>query len=381
MIANPGHLKFLFVIDNLSTGGAQRQMVNLAVGLKQRGYGIEFFCYSSGDLLGQSLKEFEIPVHWFQKKSRFSTDVIFALRKLIRRGKFNMVLSFLTTPNFYSLLASFLNGFRRIPVVVSERFCDLPGNVSTMEQVVRQVYRLAAFVVTNSHHQRINFWNKNSYLRNRLRTIYNGYDLQAFIPPEVEPGNSPLQLLTIASVSRYKNGKCLIEALKILRDDYKLLPTVDWIGQRVLMGDRLVYLREMEQAIKDYGLENQWRWLGQRLDIVEQLQQHDALVHPSFGEGLPNVVCEALACGRPVILSEALDHTRLVQDGISGFLFDHTNPEQLAKKIKQFDDMPIDERRRMGQHGRAFAEKELGVDRYVDEFEKLLRLCLDRKKR
>lgn len=380
MNPNQNAYKFLFVIDNLSTGGAQRQMVNLAVGLKKRGYQIEVFCYSLGDLLGQPLKDLDIPVHQFQKKGRFSTDVIFTLRNLIHHEKYDLLLSFLTTPNFYTLLAGSLSGLGKIPMIVSERFCDLPGNVSKIEQVVRQVYRLATFVVTNSHHQRINLSKKNPNLRGKLRTIYNGYDLQTFRPPETEPGNTPLHLLTIASVSRYKNGLCLVEALKELREKYRLKSKVDWIGQRVLGGDRLVYLREMEKAIQYYGLQEQWRWLDQRLDIVNQLHQHDLLVHPSYGEGLPNVVCEALACGRPILLSKTLDHANLIQDGVSGFLFDYTKPSQLAEKIKQFDEMTLEERRWMGQNGRQFAEKNLGVDRYINEYEELLHISLQGEK-
>jgi len=88
MRTKSGNLKFLFVIDNLSTGGAQRQLVNLATGLKARGYQIEVFCYAQGEMVAQPLYEMEIPVHWRIKRSRFSIDVIVALGKLIDIGNF-----------------------------------------------------------------------------------------------------------------------------------------------------------------------------------------------------------------------------------------------------------------------------------------------------
>jgi glycosyltransferase involved in cell wall biosynthesis len=167
----------------------------------------------------------------------------------------------------------------------------------------------------------------------------------------------------------------MIEALKILRDQYGLVPQVDWIGQRVMAGYRLAYLQEMQRQIEEYGLENQWRWLDQRSDIVRQLHQHDVLVHPSYVEGLPNVVCEALACARPVIVSNTLDHPILVQDGESGFLFDWQSPNQLAEKIIAFSDLPLEERKEMGMKGRQFAKKNLSMSRYVDEYECLFQ-CL-----
>lgn len=369
MYADPH--KFLFVIDNLSTGGAQRQMINLALGLSRRGYQIEIFCYAAGDLLAHPLAAANIPVHWHIKRGRFSPDVILALSQLIRKGNFDLVLSFLTTPNFYAIAAGRLLQLRRVPVVVSERFGDLPGGVPRTEKFARQFYRFASHVVTNSHHQRISLANTYPWLKDRLTTIYNGYDLQKFSPQTSLVNNQPLRIVTIASVSPYKNGMCLVEALNVLKTRDHLTPDVDWIGQLVMMGDRLQYLNEMKQAIQNYGLENQWHWLNQRLDIVDQLHEHDVLVHPSFMEGLPNVVCEALSCARPVIVSNTLDHANLVQDGESGFLFDEHNPADLADKIKTFISLSPEERLAMGQHGRHYAELNLSQNLLVDNYEKL----------
>jgi GalNAc-alpha-(1->4)-GalNAc-alpha-(1->3)-diNAcBac-PP-undecaprenol alpha-1,4-N-acetyl-D-galactosaminyltransferase len=363
--------KFLFVIDNLTTGGAQRQMIILALGLMKRGYQVEIFCYAHGDLLAQPLYDAGIPIHWHFKRSRYSPNVIIDLRNLINRGRFNLVLSFLSTPNFYAILAGRLLSIHRVPVIVSERFCDLPQGVSKTERFSRQFYRLATHVVVNSHHQRINLTNKYPWISKRISTIYNGYDLNYFIPAATEPDNHPLKIISIASVSPYKNGMCLVEALNLLhlRDDLK--PQVDWVGQLVMKGDRLEYLNKMKQAITDYGLDEQWQWMNQRLDIVNQLHQHDVLVHPSYGEGLPNVVCEALACARPVIVSDIFDHSQLVKHGESGYLFDYRNPSDLAEKIKIFMGLSPDERMQMGRCGRQYAEVNLSQEKLVNEYEHL----------
>ena len=367
------------VIDNLSTGGAQRQMVNLAIGLKKRGYSVELFCYAPGDLLARPLYDQQIPVHWHLKKSRYSPDVILRMARLVKNGGYDLLLSFQTTPNFYTISSALLSGQWKMPIIVSERLYDYPGWVSRKEHLIRHFYRFSAFVVTNSHHQRERLAEEYPFLTNRLRTIYNGYDLSYFHPAEKEPHNNPARLLVIASVSHFKNGICLIRALKRLRDQHNLLLHVDWIGQRDVSGHRLDALKQMEKEIQDYGLEEQWHWLGQRTDIIEQLHQHEVLVHPSYVEGLPNVVCEALACGRPVIVSNALDHPNLVQDGVSGFLFDWKSPEQLADKIRAFLALPVEARHSMGRNGRAFAEQHLGLDRYVNEWEELISLSLNKK--
>lgn len=364
-------MKLLCVIDNLSTGGAQRQILNLAIGLHHRGHNVSMYCYAPGALLAHYLEREGLHVHVQLKKSRFSLDVIQGLRHYIDQGQYEAVVSFLNTPNFYAILSSRLSRTRPA-VIVSERFCDMPGNPNSVELAVRQLYRLSNKIVVNSHHQRMNFLRRYPWMEKRVVTIYNGYDLQEFRPLLREPENAELKILVVASVSRYKNGLCLVRALDILRREHDLRPRVSWAGQRMRSGDRGNYLRAMEEEIQRSGLSQQWEWLDQRTDIAALLGQHDVLVHPSYGEGLPNVVCEAMACGRPVILSNTLDHPKLVTDGVNGYLFDWRDPDDLARKIKKFINQSKIERHAMGDMGRAFAEKNLSLERYVSDYEQIL---------
>jgi len=364
-------MKVLCVIDNLSTGGAQRQMINLAIGLHHRGHYVTMFYYASGTLLAQQLEKEGVHVHVQLKKSRYSFDVIKGLRRCIDQGKYQAVISFLNTPNFYAILSSCLSRTRPA-VIVSERSFDVPGYPNSIELAVRQFYRFSRKIVVNSHHQRINFLRRYPWMGKRVVTIYNGYDLQEFVPPSYEPENTQVNILVIASVSRSRNGLCLVRALDILRKQYGLLPRVSWVGQRVMHGDRLKYLLAMEDEIKRFGLSEQWQWLNQRTDIINLLHQHDVLIHPSYGEGLPNVVCEAMACGRPLIVSNTLDHPYLVRDGVNGFLFNWQDPDDLAGKLKVFYDLSRSERHRMGEMGRDFAEKNLALERYVSDFEQII---------
>ncbi|MEM5774684.1 MAG: glycosyltransferase family 4 protein [Anaerolineaceae bacterium] len=363
--------KILFIIDNLSTGGAQRQMVQLAVGLKHRGYDIEIFCYQEGDLLAKPLYEEGIPVIWYEKKSRFSLGVFFTIRRLINQNRYDLIISFLTTPNFYAVLCGKFMG-RPVPVIVSERRADLPGGPDRMERFARSIYRYADHVVVNSHHQREDLSRKHPWLEGKITTIYNGFDLKKFNIPARVNTNSSLNLLVVASVGPYKNGLCLVEALKIMRDDYGLKPKVDWIGQQVPVGVYGEYLDKMNRLISEYSLQDQWNWLGQRTDVIEQMHSHDVLIHPSYVEGLPNVVCEALASSLPVIVSNTLDHPLLVQHNESGFLFDFHNPVDLAERIVEFNQLGHDDRKRMGECGRRYAEGNLASERFISEYENLI---------
>ena len=74
-------------------------------------------------------------------------------------------------------------------------------------------------------------------------------------------------------------------------------------------------------------------FLGEQRDIQKLLADSDALILASHYEGLPNVVCEALACGRPILASNVSDNRVLVKDGYRGFLFDPNKPDSISESI------------------------------------------------
>jgi glycosyltransferase involved in cell wall biosynthesis len=362
-------MKLLFVIDNLSTGGAQRQMVNLAVGLKQRGHEVNVFCYAPGRMLAEPLDHHGIKLFDHPKRSRYSLDVIYVLRQLLRTQHYDLTLSYLPTPNFYAILSHVgLDGSTKL--VVSERSNDYPGAVSLQQRLIRQMYRFVNAVVVNSNAQRDNLSVQYPYLRERIRVIYNGVDLGIFRPQDA-PTLDHSTLLVISSVRQMKNAITLVAALDVLRKRFALVPIVGWVGERVGKDQPGSYYNIVSDEIISRGLQDQWRWLGQRSDVPDLLNSHVALIHPSYGEGLPNAVCEALACGRPVIASRVYDNPLLVQEGGSGFLFEWNDAEGLALAIKRLLGMSAEQRQAMGAAGRRYAEENLSLNRMVDQYEAL----------
>ncbi|GAH13740.1 unnamed protein product, partial [marine sediment metagenome] len=129
---------------------------------------------------------------------------------------------------------------------------------------------------------------------------------------------------------------------------------------------------ETAAYLETVGISKQWTWFGTRSDIPNQLAKHDALIHASYFESLPNVICEALASGRPVLASRVCDNNRLVEDGVSGFLFDPGSPESIATAIMALSQKTFSERHRMGQAAREYAEKHLSLERFIDAYVQLI---------
>jgi glycosyltransferase involved in cell wall biosynthesis len=89
-------------------------------------------------------------------------------------------------------------------------------------------------------------------------------------------------------------------------------------------------------------------------------------VHTSDSEGCPNVVMEAMACGRAVVATDAGDVPTLVEDGKTGFVVPRGDEATLlARLVTLMTDHDLC--RRMGEAGRAKAEQQFGLDRLVSE--------------
>jgi glycosyltransferase involved in cell wall biosynthesis len=118
--------------------------------------------------------------------------------------------------------------------------------------------------------------------------------------------------------------------------------------------------------VRDLGIHEHAEFIGATSDVPELLKQSRFLVHASETEGCPNVVVEAMACGRPVVAMEAGDIPLLVEDGKTGFVIRQGDEETFGQRVIQLlSDVELC--RRMGLAARAKAEREFGLGRLVAE--------------
>jgi glycosyltransferase involved in cell wall biosynthesis len=359
-------MKVLCVIDNLGWGGAQRQLVNIGCGLKELGHQVEFFTYYPPDDFKTQLQLAGIPIHTSVKHSRFSLSPIVALRRLIRRGSFTAVLALLETPAVYAELACI--GMSAVRLVVGERSTVPGGRASFTRALKSHLHRLSHVVVANSQSQRHWLSRNFRFLERKTLCIWNGTDTSTFRPaPQALRSHDGIRLLGVGRVSAEKNLLRLASALGICRRR-GLSVRLDWVGR---IGDE-AYHSTILRAVADAGLDSSWHWLGERADVPELMRQYDALILPSLFEGLPNVVCEALASALPVLASRVSDNGMLVQHGQSGLLFPADDVEGIAGAIIHFAQLAQHERDAMGRFGRVFALRELSLGKCVASYESVL---------
>jgi glycosyltransferase involved in cell wall biosynthesis len=365
------HVRILLIIDHLGSGGAQHQIVTLARGMAERGHEVSCCIYYPHlDHHKPALEAAGVRLYSLRKSSRFSLRVPLQLRRLMRKGEFQIALSYLTTPSIYNILASVGTETKTI---VSERLSLTPEQYGAPARLKFRTYRLADRIVVNSGHIAAGLMQAYPWMDDKLVVIRNGVDLERFHPGSrpVRRAGDEIELLAIGSVHARKNFAGLVEALRVLRDRFGWTPSIRWAGRPPTSSIDVHALEQAEHLIDEYGLRAHWKWLGVRRDVAELMNDAAALIHPSFFEGLPNAICEAFASGLPVLAGRVCDNPWLIGDNERGLLFDPAEPADMARAIDQFSALDEESVELMGRRARRFAESELSIEKLLDRYESL----------
>jgi len=186
----------------------------------------------------------------------------------------------------------------------------------------------AAFVVAISSFGRSQLWRwMPAEDWHKVKVIHCGLEAQFFASAaelSVEPAQ---RLVCVGRLCEQKGQLLLVQAAAVLA-----AAGVDF--ELVLAGDGEMRV-ELERAIKVAGLQQRVRitgWIGSE-QVRQELMASRALVLPSFAEGLPVVIMEAMAIGRPVISTYIAGIPELVRPGVDGWLVPAGDPEALANAM------------------------------------------------
>jgi len=324
-------MKILFVIENLGSGGAQRQMVNLAISFKKKGHNITFLVYHKSDFYKEYLVENEIPIYEIIENHYIKRLIL--MRRFIRKGKFDSVLSFMQTSNLICEISSL--PFRKWKLVVSERSSNPKILKNLSFRFIRSFHLLADHVVANSFENIKMVKKANPLLPNKkFKVIYNMVDLAKWKPIQINniDNFNNFNIIVAASHQYLKNAIGLIKAINLLPDELKHKVKISWYGNT--RGDNS--FNEAKKLVIKYKLENNFIFFEAIKDIHIKIQHADAVGLFSFYEGFPNIVTEGMACGKPIICSDVSDLSLIIKEGENGFLCKANDIKSISSAIQRF---------------------------------------------
>jgi glycosyltransferase involved in cell wall biosynthesis len=349
-------LRVLYLIDSLGPGGAQRQLTTLVRSLERGSVLPEVAIYHPLYHFRDELTRDGTLLHMLGPASGRDPRVLIRLTRLMAEGNFDIVHSYLRTPGVLSRAASLVA--RKERIVVSERSVGLASHPWRLV-LERLLAPRADAMVVNSHAMEREMLRLVPRLDGRLFVVPNGVLWTEPSPSDVSAaaafrerhgGGREFLLLVLSRMSREKGPDVLIDALSALDAATLSRLAVVWMGARV---DKDL-ARAIESRVGAGPLRGRVRILDPMGDPTAAYLACDALILPSRREGLPNVMLEALAHGRPVIVSDVGDTARVVEGARGGWVVPSDDPEALAGAIRGFAVTDEERRREMGARGSAY---------------------------
>jgi len=129
---------------------------------------------------------------------------------------------------------------------------------------------------------------------------------------------------------------------------------------------------EIEKYINEKNLNDKVKLVGwiPHGNLPDHLNELKLLVLPSYTEGLPNIMLEAMACSTPVLATPVGGVPDVIKDGETGFIMENNSPEHIARNVIRALNHPNQEK--IAENARALVEMEFTYEKAVEKYRKIL---------
>ena len=291
--------------------------------------------------------------------------------RYLKEIKPDMVLLYTIKPNLYGGLACRL---KRVPYI-----SNITGlGTALQKDNMLSKFLLAFYRISTKKAQCVFFQNRENMNFMQEKSV-------ALKSAKLLPGSGVnLQENAYQPYPSEENGIRFFAVLRIMKDKgiEEFLTAAEQIHQKdnrchfTLAGEYEAETKEKYKPWVDRLVEQGiLNYLGYISNVKEVMADSHVIIHPSYHEGLSNVLLEAAACGRPVLASDVSGCRETLQNGISGDLFTAQDTESLILAIEKMLSYTEEKRQVMGKCGREYVEdhfdRNIVVEHYRDELKKI----------
>lgn len=354
-------MKILLLIDALSSGGAERQMSYLAINLKKAGHEVRLMTFYDIDCFYESdLKKAGIAIECDQK----CKSMLYRVRKIVNVVKEWNPRVVIAYKRGASMAACIAKMFAKFLLIVSER--NTTQTLSLSERIKFSFYSMSDIVVPNSYSQARFIYSHFPRLKRKTYVVTNMVDTDKFQPISMRSNNMPV-ILTTARLMQQKNVLTYLDAISIVKQR-GVKCHFDWYGSGNGTPD---YVEVIKNKVKELDIEDMIAFHEPERNVQQLYQNADIFCLPSLYEGFPNVICEAMSSGLPVVCSNVCDNQNIVEPNVNGLLFSPSDPDEIADKLVAMLQMSNSEKEIMRNANRLKIVQMCSPDAFVKNMEQL----------
>lgn len=370
-------MKILFLARQLNIGGAERQLVTLANDLASRGHEVVIASYYPGGVLSEKLDSRRVRLISLGKRSRWDLFSLYVKAvRVLRQERPDVLHGWMHTQNVAATLARIF--YPKTKLFWCVRSSNLEMVLDRVElSAVWLQSRLSGFadrVIVNSM-AGLEHAVAGGIAREKMVFIPNGIDTNVFYPDQAEGKrvrdewgvrDSEKVVGYVARFDPIKNHTLFLKAagrIAAERGDVRFV----CIGH-----GQDTYVKELKDLTRALGIEDRVQWMQARPDVRAVYNALDVFCSASFSEGFPNVIGEAMACGRHCVVTDVGDSKFVV--GETGLAVPSNDVEALAAALVQ----KLDAGEALNLRARQRILENFTVAHLGDKTEEVLLQCVER---
>ena len=326
-------IDILHLVLGLGMGGAEVMIIQYIKALGSSKYKHHIYCFGNSGPVKERLENLGMSVYFGKKRKsiknpiKFTVSILLLIKdllKFIKKNHIQIIQSHLKHANTLAVAVGKLSGIPAFPTIHNTmEFIDRRNNFDPRVLINKIAYNIALRsadrIIAVSNEIKTILKNNLNICDNNIIVVKNGITLKNIETNEHQKNDlfedsTALKILSVGRLTYQKAMEVLVKAtdhlIKYGINDFKILIVGEGEQRRML-----------EKMIEELGIQKYIKLVGIRSDVMGLMKEADLFVMPSRYEGLSIAMIEAMACGLPIIASDAPGINYYIKSGIMDYCF------------------------------------------------------------
>ncbi|MEJ7645282.1 MAG: glycosyltransferase [Chryseolinea sp.] len=357
-------MRVVRIINSLDFGGIERVFEITAQYYQGSKNNLIFISIGAGGAAEKFISSLGYRVIVINRRTRIpNMAIIWKLCLSLKKEKPDIVHTCGAEGNFHGLLAAWIVN---VPVRIGEEI-GMPSHSNVAKKIFGFIYGRSSVIIAVANSVGEYLIKNREVKPEKLRVVYNPVDVARFIDVK-HIITDDFIILTVCRLHPIKNIKALVRVFIRLASKYPKIKL--W-----LVGDG-EERPALEKLVNDHALGSRARFWGYQKEPATFLAKASVFVLPSFSEGHPVSMIEAMIAGVPVVATNVGGAPEIIVNDANGWLINPLDDDDIHKRLEQVIHLPLPEKVVITTNARRLVVDSFSAESYLGKLDQLYKSLL-----